>query len=297
MDEYKRNGDVPEHVSKRDKKRHAVAARLGKLEASFAEERHGFYRHMLHQLQSTLATVQQGTNAEYVQRKARLEQRRDLELTRLSLYEAYQVQRAQQEYAAEVQRARENHDTLVRLLKEKFDDKVQRQMRQAKEDKLLLNLVNASSWGLQSGQDAQTLAALSAAAAAQQLNLKDRRLSRKRELFSRFTAGEADDLSDSGLGSKGYVSASKRRRHYATRYSLNDELGTHDKMKPLAGSGNDSNLLDKDYDELNALIMNDDGELLLLHRRPNTRSKQFVGVQGLKAEELLEDLLVLESRR
>lgn len=321
-------------MNKRDKKRQQIGTRLSKLESTFSEDRNNFYRGLLHNLQTTLATIQQGTNEEYLQKKIGFEETRDYELTRLRLWEEYQVKRVEDEYKEDIAKAKENYDMMIKLLKEKFYDKLQKQVRQLKEDKLLLNLVNASLWNTTNAQDS-TVSALTAAAAASSININDRRSLRKRELHSRFTSGEADDLSDSGLGSStangflrgsgsgngspAYASASsnKRRRHYATRYSSNDELssgitsqgntnGHGPKMATNgASSGNDSNLSDKDYDALNHLIMNnEDGGVLQIFAqsgkssgRPNTRGslKQFVGVQGLKPEELKDDLNLLRN--
>lgn len=340
MEDYKRNGTMSDSmylftslvnpanvsvVSKKDKRRQQIASRLSKLESTFNDDRSNFYRALLHNLQTTLATIQQGTNDEYLDLKEVLEESRDYELTRLRLWEEYQVKRVENEYKEDIARAKENYDMMIKLLKEKFYDKLQRQVKQLKEDKLLLNLVNASSWNTGNGHDS-TISALSAAAAALSISLHDRRSLRKREFHSRFTSGEADDLSDgvgnsSGSGflrggavSAGYVSASKRRRHYATRYSSNDELSSgipstgngqsNPTMSTGASSGNDSNLSDKDYDELNSLIMNneDGGVSLILAKsgrsnRPNTRgsNKPFVGVQGLKPEELNDDLNLLRT--
>lgn len=295
------------------------------------EDRNNFYRAILHNLQTTLASIQQGTNQDYTDKKTELEEVRDYELTRLRLWEEYQVKRVDDEYKEDIAKAKQNYDMMIKLLKEKFYDKLQHQVKQLKEDKLLLNLVNASLWNTSNTHDS-TVSALSAAAAASSININDRRSLRKRELNSRFTSGEADDLSDSGLGnssgngflrgsgagSSGHVSSSnKRRRHYATRYLSNDELssgitsagnshGSHlvKLVSNGASSGNDSNLSDKDYDTLNHLIMNnEDGGVLLIFSeskgssRPNTRGshKQFVGVQGLKLEELNNDLSLLRN--
>lgn len=319
-------------MNKKDKRRQQIGTRLSKLETSFVDDRNNFYRAILHNLQTTLATIQHGTNPEYLDKKAELEELRDYELTRLRLWEEYQVKRVDDEYKEEIAKAKQNYDMMIKLLKEKFYDKLLRQVKQLKEDKLLLNLVNASLWNTTNTLDS-TVNALSAAAASSSLNFNDRRSLRKREFHSRFTSGEADDLSDSGLGnssgngflrgsgagSSGYASASsKRRRHYATRYSSNDELSsgiasasnTHGSSNLVklasngASSGNDSNLSDKDYDTLNHLIMNnEDGGVLLIFSeskaslRPNTRGshKQFVGVQGLKPEELNNDLNLLRN--
>ncbi|QFZ28843.1 putative transcriptional regulatory protein [Clavispora lusitaniae] len=268
---------------------------------------------MLHNLSTSLAAIQQGTHEEYLSKRHELESARDYELTRLRLWEEYQVKRVETEYKEDIAVAKQTYDMMVKLLKEKFYDKLQRQVKQLKEDKLLLNLINASSWS-PNGNDA-TVSALSAAAAASSLTLHDRRSLRKRDLHSRFASGEADDLSESnmsggsglrtGSGSAGYISASgKRRRHYATRYSSNDEssgVGGANGMKSAgtASSGNDSNLSDKDYDALNQMIMNnDEGVPSMFGARPRPARgshKQFVGVQGLRPEELNSDLTLLRN--
>lgn len=272
----------------------------------------------MHNLQATLALIQQGTNERYLWKRTELEEARDYELTRLRLWEEYQVKRAEDEYKQDMATAKANYDMMIKLLKEKFYDKLLRQVKQLKEDKLLLNLVNASLWSATSKEYASVLA-LTAAAAALQISINDRRLLRKRELTLRFTAGETDDLSDSGLGSStangtlryatGYaLLSSKRRRHYATRYSSNDELSgnaTNSGAQHVhhAASGNDSALSDKDYDTLNSMIMNnEDGGMSKIFdekagsSRSGTRSsKQFVGVQGLKPEELDDDLHLLRT--
>lgn len=310
MEDYKRNGNA-ENLSKRDKRKHQISSRLHKLEYLFEAESDSYYRGLLHNLQTKLATLQQGTDADLQVEWTAFGEQRDYELLRLRLWEEYQVKMVEQEYQNDVIRANTNRDNMIRLIKEKLYDKMQRQIKQLKEEKLLLNLVNASSWSTQNAELAATTAALTAAAAT----IGDRRLLRKRELSSKFTAGEAEYLSDGGSGgtsaAAGYISASgKRRRHYATRYSSNDESSG---MTSAAGgktnavaasSGNDSNLSDKDYDTLNKLIMNnDDGGaslVMLDHPEPAKVSsraahKQFVGPQGLKPEELNDDLELLRA--
>lgn len=330
-----------------------IATRLNKLAQNFGNERDNYYRAALRELQSTLATLQQGNNTDYLLKKEDLEQVRDYELTRLRLWEEYRVKRIETEYRQDIERAKEQHDRMIKLIKEKLYDKLQRQIKQLKEDKLLLNLINANSWTTGNGKtDKLTTAAINAI-------VKDRRHLRKQEIRSRFTTGEADDLLDGALSgdarssnnfangptgngngllgisssmngsnsnnynsafsSSGYVSASTRRRHYSTRYSSNDELSsgvtttTAANQTPIgyakngAGTNSESNLSDKDYDQLNYLIMNnEDGgmSLNLLEKnhtnqppKANTRgsSKQFLGPQGLKTEELNEDLALLRN--
>lgn len=308
-------------VNKKDKRRHQIGARLSKLETTFGEDNGGFYRTVLHNLLTSLAAIQQGSDAEFLAKSSKLEQERDYELTRLRLWEEYQVKRVETEYKVDIVQAKETYDMMVKLLKEKFYDKLQRQVKQLKEDKLLLNLINASLWN--TTKNDATVSALSAAAAALSLSVKDRRSLRKRDFHSRFASGETDDLSESnlsggfylrgsgsGTNGTGYVSASsgKRRRHYSTRYSSNDEgssaagVKENVKLAGTASSGNDSNLSDKDYDALNHMIMNsEEGVPLIFGSRggtqANTRSshKQFVGVQGLRAEELNSDLDLLRN--
>lgn len=291
----------------------------------------------MHDIQSVLLNLQQGTNEKLLLAKNQLEIDRDYELTRLRLWEEYQVKQVESEYKLDLLKAKENQDKMITLIKEKLYDKLQLQVKQLKEDKLLLNLVNANLWN----SNDSTKAALNAAA----MNLNEKRSLRKREISSRFTTGEADDLSDGGFGNtsaghgsllqvnaNGYISASKRRRHYTTRYSSNDEssgltssIPNNNNITSAASnninnnytsngastrnlgvsSGYESNLSDKDYDALNSLIMhNEDGgaSLVLMNEnksigKPNTRGshRQFVGVQGLKPEELQEDLNLLKS--
>lgn len=308
-------------VNKKDKRRQQIATRLSKLETTFGDDNGTFYRSVLHNLLTSLAGIQQGTDSEFVAKSTELEQARDYELTRLRLWEEYQVKRVETEYKEDIAQAKETYHMMVKLLKEKFYDKLQRQVKQLKEDKLLLNLINASLWN--STKNDATVSALTAAAAASSLSVNDRRSLRKRDFHSRFASGETDDLSESNLSggfylrgsgsgsaAAGYVSTSsgKRRRHYATRYSSNDELSSaagakeNVKLAGTASSGNDSNLSDKDYDALNQMIMNNEegvpmifGSKTKAHANTRSSHKQFVGVQGLRPEELNSDLVLLRN--
>lgn len=265
-------------------------------------------------MQASLIALQQGTDEKYLEQKAALEEERDYELTRLRLWEEYQVKRVEEEYQGDIVKAQENHEKMIKLIKEKLYDKLQRQIKQLKEDKFLLNLVNARSWA-QNGQSDPSIAALNAAAVS--LNFNDRRSLRKREMGSRFTTGEVNDLSDGGttnMETGGYSSTGKRRRHYATRYSSNDEMTSEitsanghkskNGSNSEINSGTDSNLSDKDYDALNKLIMDnkDGGSSLVIektqgssHRTSRSSNKQFTDLQGLKPEELNDDLTLLRN--
>ena len=104
-----------------------------------------FYRNLLHELQNKLATLQQGSNEEFYI-KMNLEEVRDYELTKLRLWEEYQVKRIESEYQEDLNRAKEQHDKMIKLIKEKLYDKLQQQIKHLKEDKFLVNLVNGKSW-------------------------------------------------------------------------------------------------------------------------------------------------------
>ncbi|EER35934.1 hypothetical protein CTRG_00673 [Candida tropicalis MYA-3404] len=313
------------------RKRSNIAGRLNKLELTFRNDRDMFYRNSLHELQNKLATLQQGTNEDFMTKKIGLEEVRDYELTKLRLWEEYQVKRIESEYREDLDRAKEQHDKMIKLIKEKLYDKLQQQIKHLKEDKFLVNLVNGRSWNNPEDPSSQAFNAVALA----ELGTNDRRSLRKRELTGRFTVGEAAELSDGGGGGTGagsgdnissynnggYSSAGKRRRVYATRYSSNDELssGTTSGMainnnnnqnghRTNGGttSGYESNLSDKDYDTLNTLIMqNEDGgvSLSLVTKNGTTSNKvqtrnshkHFVGPQGLKPEELNEDLSLLRN--
>lgn len=104
-----------------------------------------FYRNLLHELQNKLATLQQGTNEDFMTKKIGLEEVRDYELTKLRLWEEYQVKRIESEYREDLDRAKEQHDKMIKLIKEKLYDKLQQQIKHLKEDKFLVNLVNGRS--------------------------------------------------------------------------------------------------------------------------------------------------------
>lgn len=352
-------------VSKRDKRKSNIATRLNKLELTFKNDRDMFYRNSLHDLQNKLASLQQGTDEEYLTQKIQLEETRDYELTKLRLWEEYQVKRVEKEYLSDMERAQENYDRMIKLIKEKLYDKLQKQIKNLKEDKYLLNVLNSNSYnnnsnnslnGSGSGTGTGTGGGSSDSAfVAQAVNLR----LRKRDHTG---LSDIDDLSDGGGGpgtrsgretgggngssaslyhhnGLGYLSLSSKRRKPYTRYSSNDEMSSsnasatprfnknhinnhHNSATSGHGSGYESNLSDKDYDALNTLIMEDgnfiydsmgggkengngngvggsgsgNGSGSSSHRVQTRGShKQFVGPQGLKAEELNEDLALLRT--
>lgn len=324
----------PSDPSKRDKKRHQILSRLVKLDQTLYSERDHFYRNLLAALQASLASLHQGSHPEYARYRHSLHLKRDFNLTQLRLWHNYQVSSARKNHASDVATAKANHARFSALIKDKLRAKLEQQIRTLKEEKLIHNLVSANSWGEASRSDinssaaaeaAEAASALTAAAAASNLHLApDRRSLRRREQNFRFGPGDPDDCSDTGhasttnaekrniLASLLFDAASgKRRRHYATRYLLNDELSSGvttglavvgSKNGNRNGNGSSDTWSDKDYDDLAQLIMEPHmNGISLLASDQNTRQsnrgpgKQFTGVQGLKPEELQDDLQLLKS--
>ena len=305
-------------ITKRDRKRQQIAGRLQKLEQTLDQDRDTFYHAILHQLQDKLASLQQGTNDNFIKNKETLEEQRDYELTRLRLWEEHQVRTVEGEYKEDLSRAKEDHDRMIKMIKEKLYDKLQGEIKRLKEDKLLLNMVNAESWRANQANGGRGDPSARLNLAELSLHAGERRSLRKREIGSRFTVGEMDDLSDGAMsgtfnGSMSNNNGAKRRRDYQTRYSSNEEVSSgvnsatnHRNMQLnyVSSSGYDSNLSDKDYDALNSLIMdkNDGISLILFDQSKNTNKshprsshRQYTGLQGLKPEELNEDLALIRN--
>ncbi|CAK9436985.1 uncharacterized protein LODBEIA_P14690 [Lodderomyces beijingensis] len=322
MEDQRRNGVAVDAVSKRDKKRSNIAARLNKLELTFKNDRDMFYRNSLHELQNKLASLQQGSNEEYLAKKISLEETRDYELTKLRLWEEYQVKRVETVYQSDLQKAQENHDKMIKLIKEKLYDKLQKQIKHLQEDKYLLNVLSRNSYNeIQDGSNGSS--------SKSNGNNDQIKAAVNLRLRKRDATADTDDLSDGGKSGNissaqngsGYISSSKRRKPY--RYSSNDEVSSsaasanpwhnnahkkghsHANNGQSLASGYESNLSDKDYDALNTLIMEDgttiidslNGENGNLNNKVQTRGshKQFIGPQGLKPEELNDDLTLLRN--
>lgn len=281
-----------------------MGIKVSKHESNFKLEKDFYYRDYANSIQLSLFTLHQNSNDKFLLMKNDLDLDRDYELLRLKLYRDYRIAQVELEYKQDLLRAKDDEEKMIGLIKDKLHEKLTLQINQLKDDKMLLNLVNAALYNGDSFNN-DSFNGLNLAA------LKKRSL-RKREISSRFTTGEADDLSDAGTASakpehSGYISASKRRRQYTTRYSSNDEMSSGvniDKNNiniTKSFSANDSNLSDKDYDAISSLIIKN-GEVSLFNEnktigKPNTRGshRQFAGVNGLKPEELQQDLDLLKA--
>ncbi|KAF5101042.1 hypothetical protein D0Z00_001042 [Geotrichum galactomycetum] len=97
---------------------------------------------MLHALQSTLSSLHAGTNPEFLEQLADLEERRDQELLRLRLWEQYRIDRTETEYQREVEAANEEYGRLTLLVKERLMERLENQRKSLREDKALLDIAN-----------------------------------------------------------------------------------------------------------------------------------------------------------
>ncbi|KAF5099555.1 hypothetical protein D0Z03_000987 [Geotrichum reessii] len=97
---------------------------------------------MLHALQSTLSSLHAGTNPEFLEKLADLEEQRDQELLRLRLWEDYRIERTETEYQREVEAANEEYGRLTLLVKERLMERLENQRKSLREDKALLDIAN-----------------------------------------------------------------------------------------------------------------------------------------------------------
>lgn len=258
--------------SKKDKKRATILSKLYKHEESLSVDRDYHYRGMLQVLQQNLTSAHAGANEDVQERVVDLEEERDYELVRLRLWEEYQMKRAQGEFYEQVENANQEHDDMVKLVKERLYASLEKQVKQLKEDKVLLDMANSHSYNMDTSVDLHKNT-------RSQHNLKessisamgygsDRRSQRRRHDYN----SQAEDTQASANES-GNTSASKRKK---TRYSSADE-----------SNNNGSNWLSDG--DLSSLLFGERRD------KPSTRhsNKSYQPPNSLKAEEISEDLALL----
>lgn len=129
-------------TGKRDKRRHGIAMRINYISEQFEADRDVHYRDMLHALQSTLSSLHAGNNEEFLEQLADLEEHRDEELTRLNLWESYQIDRTEREYQREIAAANEEYTKMTLLVRERLMNHLETQRKRLREDKTLLDIAN-----------------------------------------------------------------------------------------------------------------------------------------------------------
>lgn len=260
-------------ASKRDRRRHNMALRLRQLDGAFESERDIHYNEMLHSLQASLYALHQGTNPEFLERLADLEERRDNRLTELYLWERYQTEQAQKQYDEEQETANAEYEHTMQLVKEKLRARLETYRKRLSEDRALLDVANDHSFFLASatavggalGGGAAGVGGAGSSAGSRLdrglLSASDRRSLRRRDF--------GDDLS--GLsGNEGTAGGRSTRR----ARNANDSD---------ADTGTDRRDLDSVLKDLDA---------------PPTRhvTKSYQGVKTLRFEEGLADLAMIRDQ-
>jgi hypothetical protein len=252
--------------NKKDKKRTAMVSRLYKLEETFSIDRDYHYRTSLQKLQQGLTSAHAGNNPDVQQKMVDLEEERDYELVRLRLWEEYQVKRAEHELAEDMEKANKEHDEMVKVVKERLYASLEKQVKQLKEDKVLLDLANSHSYNMDTTVD-----------------------------FHKNTRSQ-QSLKESSISAVGYASDRRpqRRRHdYTsaaedTNASANESGNNSSRKKTRYSSADESWLSDGD---LSSLLFGERRE------KPATRhsNKSYQPPNSLKTEEIIEDLILLRS--
>ncbi|ODQ81456.1 glycosyltransferase family 15 protein [Babjeviella inositovora NRRL Y-12698] len=295
MEDSKHNAN--DALNKKDKRRYQIQSRLSKMTLAFSTERDNYYRSMLHDLQNTLSTMHSGTNEVFLESLRDFEETRDYEMTRLRLWEEYQVQCVEREFHSDLVEAKTEHNQMVRLVKEKLQENLAKKIKALKEDKILLDMINSNTSSSSSQFMANSMTNLAF----------DRRSLRKRDIHPSHHL-DTEEVSDSG-----YTSSLKRRRGgygsgrdsgrdsrpnhnilgrgfmeaengHATSnaYSSNDESGVNN------GNGTDID----GYESLNNLIFGEKQR-----EKPNTRHNAKPGdkITSLRPEDVDEDMEVLRA--
>ncbi|ODQ59081.1 hypothetical protein WICANDRAFT_63583 [Wickerhamomyces anomalus NRRL Y-366-8] len=267
-------------MSKKDKKRATVQGKLNKMDENFKLDKDYHYRSMLQDLQRSLSTMHQGTNEVLVERMKDFEESRDYELVELRLWEEYQVQRAEKEFFEEVEKANTEHDEMVKLVKEKLYANLEKQIKQLKEDKILLDLANSHSYNMDTSLT----------------NVHD---------FHKNTRS-SNSLKDSTISSIGYMSDRRGLRRRDMNYSTNNDdshLSANDSGNNSSSKKRKTNGSSGRYSSNDETFMSDNGDLssILFGEKPekvHTRhsSKSFVTPPGLKPEEINDDLLLMKKK-
>lgn len=245
-----------------------MALRLRQLDGAFESERDIHYNEMLHTLQTSLYALHQGTNPEFLERLADLEEHRDNRLTELYLWERYQTEQAQKQYEEEKEQANAEYEHTMQLVKEKLRARLESYRKRLSEDRALLDVANDHAFfltaasavgGGMNGSGASASGRLDRAF----LSASDRRSLRRRE----FT----EDLS--GLSGNEGGTATGGRSSRRARNATNSDAET----------GTDRGDLDSVLKDLDA---------------PPARhvTKSYQGVKTLRFEDGLADLAAIRDQ-
>lgn len=135
-------------ASRKDKRRHNVESKVGKIYQTFVLDKDSYYKDRLTALQTDLTTLHQGNNKRYLRTLRDYEEARDLELVRLRLFEEYRVSRSGIEFQEDIEKTKTEHERMVKLCKEKLYENIQHKIKMLQEDRLLMDVANVHSYSI-----------------------------------------------------------------------------------------------------------------------------------------------------
>ncbi|SCU89730.1 LAFA_0E20406g1_1 [Lachancea sp. 'fantastica'] len=137
-----------ENISRKDKRRHNFESRVNKIVQNFSADKDVHYRDRLTTLQTTLTTLHQGNNGQFLRKVRDLEEERDLELVRLRLFEEYRVDRSRIEFQEDIEKTKVEHEKIIKLCKEKLYESLESKIKKLQEERLLMDVANAHSYSM-----------------------------------------------------------------------------------------------------------------------------------------------------
>ncbi|SCU90781.1 LAMI_0E03576g1_1 [Lachancea mirantina] len=278
-------------VSRKDKRRHNFESRVNKIAHSFKLDRDLHYRNRLTSLQTTLTTLHQGNNRDYVRTLRDFEEQRDLELVRLRLFEEYRVKRSEIEFQEEIEKTKEEHEKFIKICKEKLYESIDHKIKKLQEERLLMDVANMHSYSMDYMRGNYHKNTRSAAASAWD--------SSPTEVNRELSANES--ATDTGTERR-----SLRRRFAMTTASraLADDQEYQSAARESSAIGNTSNG-NSDSEFLQGLSDSTDLQSLLFGdkepEKKKTRSAQRYSTKAapplpsLKADEVNEDIALIRS--
>ncbi|KAH3676207.1 hypothetical protein WICPIJ_009167 [Wickerhamomyces pijperi] len=280
-------------TSKKDKRRQTIQTKLKKLSDNFEYDKDYHYRNVLQVLQKELTTVHNEANPQVSSEIQDFEETRDYELVSLKLFRDFEAGNADTEFYEEVSKANKEHDDMVKAVKEKLYAKLEHQIKQLKEDKVLLDMANSHSYSMiDAGEYHKNTRSVTHNAMESTLNplsglfgSMDRRPTRRRNAPTDYYSAQNEDSMNESSRNGGYTtpngSNSTNSRNKKKKIS-NHGAGSHTD----GATSNDEGLF-SDTGDLSSLLLGDRDK-----KKPSTRgsNKSYVSPQGIKTEEVNEDL-------
>lgn len=135
-------------ASRKNKRRFNLENKVMKIKNNFIKDKDVHYKERLTTLQTNLTSLHQGNNPIFLSKLRDLEEKRDLELVRLRLYEEYRVSRSGIEFQEDIEKAKNDHEKLVKLCKEKLYFNIEQKIKKLQEERLLMDVANLHSYSM-----------------------------------------------------------------------------------------------------------------------------------------------------